>query len=163
VPAESESSEPLDIVYTVNDHFGPALFAERQTANRAAQIWRAVMRSTTWGEFKKTMPVDLWKDVVDSLDEAVPSDDAPFSSDDVPGWGDDGYYPGPWPPEAVLDWFPEDLIDKYGGDVQANPNGANLYLPAENAEKVAAELRARGHRVEESIDDLPEWISYVYG
>ena len=40
------------------------------------------------------------------------------------------------------------------------PNGLELYLPAEGAEKIALELRARGHLVEESIDDLPEWISY---
>jgi hypothetical protein len=163
VPTDADASDGLDIVYTVSDQSNYALFAERDTAKRAAQIWRAVMRSTTWGEFKKTMPVDLWEDVVEPLGEDVPSDNAPFSSDDVPGWGNDGYYPGPWLPEAAVDWFPEDLIDKYGVAVLATPNGLELWVPTEAADQVAAELRARGHTVEKSIDDLPEWISYVYG
>jgi hypothetical protein len=162
VPVDSESSVDLDIVYTDSAPFLGALFSERETAKRAAQIWRAVTQSTTWGEFRKTMPADIWKEVVDLLDEDAPSDDTPISPDDVPGWGGDGYYLGPWPPEAVIDWFPEDLIDKYGGSITPNPNGANLELPVESADQIAADLRARGHTVEKSIDDLPEWISYAY-
>jgi hypothetical protein len=155
-------SGPLDIVYTLNDYFG-CLFAERETANMAAWIWCAVMESKTWGEARKAMPEDIWRDVIEPYGEDLPSDDTPFSPDDLPGWGNDGYYPGPWPPEDVLDWFPEDLIDKYGGEVEPNPNGVQLFLPGEAADQIAEELRARGHRVEKSIDgDLPDWISYVY-
>jgi len=65
--------------------------------------------------------------------------------------------------DAAVDWFPKDVIDKYGGEIQLTPNGYHLYLPGENADRIAAELRARGHSVEESNDDLPAFISYTYG
>jgi hypothetical protein len=54
-------------------------------------------------------------------------------------------------------------MDRYGCEAQPNPNGMNLYIPAESAEAIADELRARGHHVAESIDDLPDWIVHVYG
>lgn len=79
------------------------------------------------------------------------------------GWGADGWYLGPWLPEEEVEWFPEDLIDKYGGDVDwANPNYDNLSLPGDAADDIADELRTRGHRVEKTLTgDLPDWLSYL--
>ena len=80
----------------------------------------------------------------------------------MPGWGDDGWYIGPWPPEDVLDWFPDDLTDKYDGEFLPNPNGANLFLPAEAGDQIAEELRARGHRVEKTpTGDLADWVAFL--
>jgi len=40
----------------------------------------------------------------------------------------------------------------------------NLFLPAEAADAIADELRARGHRVKKTpTGDLPDWGRYVYG
>ncbi len=157
----SDSSGALDIVYTVDSPFG-ALFAERDIARRTADTWRAVEESTTWGEFRTTMPAGEWKEVVELLDNDVPDDDTPFSSGAVPGWGDDGWYIGPWPPQDVLDWFPDDLIDKYEGDFLPNPNGENLFLRAEAGDQIAEELRARGHRVEKTpTGDLADWVAFL--
>jgi hypothetical protein len=60
-----------------------------------------------------------------------------------------------------VEWFPEDLIDKYGGEVDwANPNYDNLFLPGDAADEIADELRVRGHRVEKTLTgDLPYWLS----
>jgi len=73
--------------------------------------------------------------VIDLLGEDLPAEDTPFSSDDAPGWEGDGDFLGPWPPQAVLKWFPEDLIDEYGGKVEPNPNGENLELPADAGDR----------------------------
>ena len=66
---------------------------------------------------------------------------------------------------AELRWFPQDLIDKYGGEVDwANANYDNLSLPDDAADDIADELRARGHRVDETLsEDLNYWLSSAYG
>lgn len=161
--AESELTPGLDLVYTPSDYFG-VLFAERALARRVAQVWRAVQESTFWREFRTAMPADDWEQVVDRREGDIPPDDAPFTPDDV-GWGGDGWYLGPWPPEEEVEWFPEGLIDKYGGEVDwGNPNYDNLFLPGEAADEIADDLRTLGHQVEKSLTgDLPYWLSSAYG
>ena len=155
-------SEPLDIVYTPHWYFG-VLFAERALAKRVAQTARAVNESTTWGEFRTAMPAEDWAELVEQGDD-IPADDTPFSVAAF-GWGDDGRYTGPWPPDESLKWFPEDLIEKYDGEVEGTgPWYDHLFLPAEAADAIADELRARGHRVEKTLTgDLFDWGRYVYG
>ena len=54
-----------------------------------------------------------------------------------------------------LEWFPEDLIVKYGGEVgETVHNGPALDLPGDKAEEIAADLRAMGHRVERTDLDI---------
>jgi len=152
----------LDIVYAPNSYFG-VIFAERALAKRVAQIARAMNESTTWGEFRKAMPVEDWEEVVRR--RKIPADDdTPFSPEAF-GWGNDGWIIGPWPPEETLKWFPEDLIERYDGEVdQSGDCYDHLFLPAEAADAIAEELRARGHRVEKTLTgDLPDWDRYVYG
>lgn len=76
-------------------------------------------------------------------------------------WGDDGWYLRPWLPEEEVKWFPEDLIDKYEGEIDCgNPNYDQLFLPGEAADEIAEELRTRGHQVEKTFDgDLNYWLS----
>jgi hypothetical protein len=156
---ESEVSPGLDLVYTPSDYFG-VVFAERDVARRTAQIWRAVQESTTWGEFRAAMPAAEWQQVVDQREGDIPPDGTSFTPNDV-AWGVDGWYLGPWLPEEEVEWFPEDLIDKYGGEVDwGNPNFDNLFLPGEAADEIANELRTRGHHVEKTLTgDLSYWLS----
>jgi hypothetical protein len=114
------------------------------------------MPATDWEQL-----VELWDGWYES-DVPIPPDDTPFTPDDV-GWGDDGYYLiSPWLPEVEREWFPEDLIDKYGGEVEwANANYDQLFLPGEAADDIAEELRARGHQVEKTINgDLNYWLEW---
>ena len=73
----------------------------------------------------------MWDEVVERLEGDVPDDDTPFTSDDAPGLEGDGYFLGPWAPEDALEWFPEYLIEQYDGDIEPNPDGENLFLPAD--------------------------------
>lgn len=152
----------MDIVYTPDCYFG-VLFAERDVARRAAELWRAVAESTTWGEFRRRIHPDDWAEIAEQLDDRerdLPPEDAPFSADDLPVWGDDGWYVGLWPPEESVRWFPQALLDRYDGHTDSdNPNRDQLFLPSEYAEEIAEELRAGGHRVEKTVTgDLPEWL-----
>jgi len=157
---ESQSSvKALDIVYTFTDLFGEALFARREVARRAAQICRAVKLSTTWAEFRKAMPAKELQEIEEGLDEVAP-DDAAFSPDQI-GWGDDGWYPGPWPPGDVFKWLDAELWQKYGCECRPNPDGEDLYIPPGSAKKIIRALRAQGHHVAKSTNDLPDWISLI--
>ena len=74
----------MDIVYRVGgDGYQCALFAERSSAERVAQIPTALRESTTWGEFRANLPADEWEDVLqDCFDEDdAPPNDAPLEAD----------------------------------------------------------------------------------
>ena len=157
---ESQSSvKALDIVYTFTNLFGEALFARREVARRAAQICRAVKLSKIWAEFRKAMPAKELQEIEENRDDVAP-DDAPFSPDQI-GWGDDGWYPGPWPPGDVFKWLDAELWQKYGCEFRPNPDGEDLYIPPGSAKKIIRALRAQGHHVAKSTNDLPDWISLI--
>ncbi|WP_156628638.1 hypothetical protein [Mycobacterium sp. 1274756.6] len=149
----------MDLVYHVHrDHNGPiVVFAERGRAEYIWSIHRAINESETWGQFRAALPTGEWESHFlphfEDWEEEVPADDEPFNSGDVPGY-DDGDYPG-WPAQEQLDWFPKQLIEKYAGR-KANSvhSGEFLELPGERADEIAAELRAMGHTVERTDQDL---------
>jgi hypothetical protein len=152
LPEDSDSPRGLDIVYVVDDGWGSALFAERDAAKVAAEKCRAMTNSTTWGEFRQAWPDDDFEWCADRFEDDPP-DDAKFSRKDLPGLGE-GFPEDPWLPDVVVDWFPEDLIEKYGGKERFTDGGSDLFLPAKHAHEIATDLHARGNVVEESVDDL---------
>lgn len=154
--SEPDCPSGLDIVYAIDSPgFCGVLFAERATAKFAADKCRAVTGSSTWGEFRRAWPDDYFN----KNREDDPPEEAPFLRADLPDLGE-GFDEEPWPPDAVVSWFPIDLIEKYAGKVRYTPEGSDLFLPAEKADEIAADLRAGGNDVEKSVDDLPAWIAY---
>lgn len=144
----------MDIVYRVGgDGYQCALFAERASAERVAQALSALRESKTWGEFRDRLPFGEWERELEYRFEEVPGDDAPFHRDMVPGYAD-GDYPE-WLRRSALEWFPPDLIEKYAVPIEFSVfNGEALEIPANKADKIAAELRAMGHRVERTDRDI---------
>jgi hypothetical protein len=144
----------MDIVYRVGgDGFDSVLFADRASAEYVAQIRNALYQSKTWGDFRRSLPGGEWEEnLADRFDE-IPPDDEHFVADAVPGHAD-GDYPE-WLRQSQLDWFPEDLIEKYGGEVSTTVlNGPVLDLPADKADQIADDLRAVGHTVEHTDLDI---------
>lgn len=141
----------MDIVYRIGaEGPGTVVFAERWRAEYVDQIWKALLNSSTWGELRRNLPTGEWEyhfqDYFEDHEEDVPADDEPFDAECAPGRAD-GDYP-PWLAQEQLDWFPKDLITKYGGDVYSSVlNGEALELSADKAEQIAADLRAMGHSV----------------
>lgn len=124
------------------------VFAERNRAERVSQIKTALENSSTWGELRSALPEGEWEDhfQVDCGGDDEPLDQDAFCAyDDVPSYAD-GDYPE-WLRQVQLEWFPKDLIDKYGGQVTSTARGPVLDLPGDMAEQIADELRARGHTV----------------
>jgi len=142
----------MDIVYRVGgDGFDSVLFASRASAEYVAQIRKALYQSTTWGDFRAHLPEGEWENLAWKLED--PPNDKPFRADDISGHAD-GDYPE-WLRQSQLDWFPDDLIEKYDGEVALTTlNGWALDLPAARAEEIADDLRALGHSVEETDLDI---------
>jgi hypothetical protein len=138
----------VDIVYRIDGE--TVVFADHGRAEYVAHIWEALEESKTWGELRRNLPEGEWEcrfvDYFDGREEEVPADDELFQATDAPGH-EDGDYP-PWLAQEQLDWFPAELIEKYGGDVGPSVhNGEFLELPADKAEQIAEDLRAMGHTV----------------
>lgn len=141
------------------------MFAERDRAVRVAQIRHAIEESSTWGEFRRGLPAGEWEDRIqvyfDAAEEEPPVDDAPFTSDDVLGYGE-GDYPE-WLLQVQLEWFPKELIEKYGGNVgDTVHNGPPLDLPADKADAIAEDLRALGHTLERRVADYAGSYCHVF-
>jgi hypothetical protein len=118
-------------------------------------MWPAFTRhcreSKTWGDLRRNLPDGEWEDsfqvYFEDREEEIPADDELFDAEDAPGYAE-GDYPA-WLAQEQLDWFPKELIEKYGGDVGNSVlNGEFLELPADKAEQIADDLRAMGHAVE---------------
>lgn len=145
----------MDIVYRVGgDGYDGVLFAKRESAERVAQIRGALFSSTTWSDLRRSLPEGEWEDHFETFfHEWEQSDDGLFDPDCAPGV-EDGDYPE-WLLRSMLDWFPAELIQKYGGSLRRTTlNGDALELPADKAEEIAAELRAMGHSVEQTDLDI---------
>jgi len=143
----------MEILYRVGgDGYEGVLFARKQDAEDVAQIRKALENSKTWGEFRANLPSGEWEQNLELCFVDFPADDKAFDTDDVPGYVD-GDYPQ-WLKRTQLDWFPDDLIEKYGDRQTSVLNGEMLDLPASKAEEIAVELRAMGHSVEKTDLDI---------
>ena len=136
------------------DGFEGVLFAERDEAEYIAAIRAAMRESKTWGEFRAKLPDGEWENYFQEYFEGSGTTyEQSFSHDCAPGAAD-GDYPK-WLLQAQLEWFPEELIEKYGGSLRRTIlNGDALELPADKAKEMAADLRAMGHEVEETDLDI---------
>jgi len=119
-----------------------------------SQLYDA-LRSNTWAEFRVSLPEGGWEEFVEKFgDNDDPVDDFPTGSEPFDGDYMQTGYPE-WLANTEIQWFPEDLIKKYGGSVEHSmASDDSLYLPAEKAEEIAHDLRALGHSVEPSPVDL---------
>lgn len=156
-------SDP-DIVYVPTCFFG-VLFADVADARHFGQIARAVRDSKTWGQFKEALPRAVFEEIeerYENREEELPPPDAPFPGDFV--YGEDGYFVGGWPGEAVSSWFPQDVADQYGCYVEYTSETDNFIVPREAADDIANALRARGFAVEKTLTgDLADWLDLVMG
>ena len=142
----------MDILYATNEAIGNRLvFAPREWAESVARIHQALQTATTWGEFKEALTDDEFEDVLDrnELDDDDIDLATPFDAEsDAPGYAD-GDYPD-WLQQRGLEWFPKELIAKFGEPGLSMINGEFLDLPPNRADEIAEDLRAIGHTVTRS-------------
>jgi hypothetical protein len=148
----------MDLVYSVDDEGWNVVFAEYDKAMYVDQLYDA-LGSRTWGDFRASLPEGGWEEFLGKFGGEYDADDNlvnnfPTGSEPFVGDYRQTCYPE-WLANTELDWFPKDLIEKYGGCVEHSmASDDSLYLPAEKAEEIAADLRARGHTVEPSPVNL---------
>lgn len=142
----------MKILYAVSET-DAAVFAERSMAESVGRTRQAISESATWGELRKALDDEAAAELSVMLSDSdiVRTDDETLDADDIPGYAD-GDYPT-WLQQVMLDWFPSDLIDRYGARSNSVLNGEFIDIPGDCAEEVAEELRQRGHTVERT--DLP--------
>ena len=145
---------PTDLVYGIGPSGEDVIYADRETALYVAELYEALM-SRTWGDFRDAAPPGAWEEFMEKRgcdydNDGNPIDDFPTGAEPFGAYIETGY--PEWLAASMLSWFPQDLIDKYGGSV-ASPSfdGAfSLVLPSEVAEDIAVDLRTRGCTVEPS-------------
>ena len=109
----------------------------------------AQLTANTWGELRARVPANLAREVAEMRAGAEdgdppPSDDERYDPQDIFGWGD-GDYPD-WPQQRMLDFLPDDLIERYGAEETSVHNGEFFELPVEHLDALAKDLEERGYR-----------------
>ena len=143
------------LLYRLVPHNGGAVFAEEDRAMQIAQINLALRASTTWGDFRQSMPPYEYQRIVEMIDfdndeQTEPDPDEQFDG----GWlTEEGDYPDWLQPEMDL-VIPDDILKAYGRLETTFLNGSYWHIPEENMEPMAEALRVRGY-IAERAQDLP--------
>ena len=148
----------MDLVYKVDDENGNVVFAAREKALHVAQTYNALENSKSWAEFRAQLPRGGWEEFLvrraDRDDDDNPVDNFPTGCEPFDATIIETGHPE-WLANTAISWFPTDLIKKYNGKVEHSPaSDDSLYLPADKAQEIAADLRVLGHAVEPSPVDL---------
>ena len=160
------SSQRPILYFRQSPHMGTLVFAPPKRAELIDQLHRAIEESTTWGEFRRRVPKDEYKELFADVfstdpeeleeDEELrePGDREEFSCDVVPGYSD-GDYP-PWVAAEMERYLPDSVIETYGKTDDSMVNGSFLAIDAANREKVLEALKSEGFEVVER-EDLQFW------
>ena len=165
--ANSAPSGQRPILYfRQTPHMGTLVFAPPERAELVDCLHHAIEESITWGEFRRRMPKDEYKELFadvfstdpDELevDEGArePGDKEAFSCEAVPGYSD-GDYP-PWVATEMDRYLPDSVIEAYGRKDDSVLNGSFLSVDAVHREKMIEALKSEGFEVIER-EDLDFW------
>lgn len=143
-----QASRGTELVYG-NYRGDELVFIPKQQAVELAQLRQALESAATWGEFKQMAPAHLYQEValmVSDYDEEagqLPQDADPFDADSIPGYGDRDW--PTWAAQAMLEWVPQDVQDRFGSAAGTTLSGDYLYLPEEKADEIAQAMQEHGY------------------
>jgi hypothetical protein len=147
----SDRQRPERIVYGITSD-GTARLMDRDTATYLAALFAA----RTWGDLRRDLPDTAAEAEAHSytdLGEDPPADSDPFDLAALPGYEDGD---GPvWPAQELLDWLPDELLERYVYEQESVFNGSFGEIDEDDLEPLAAALRERGYTVEHD-DELIE-------
>jgi hypothetical protein len=124
------------------------VFVKEKKAKRLASVHIAIGTAKTWGTFRRKMPAEDLRYVVDRLqerEEPLPRKRDKFGFGLLPSAYFDGDWPG-WPEQMMLDWMPEEIVEKYGQAPCSVLNGHYLVLRMSDAEEILKALERDGFR-----------------
>jgi hypothetical protein len=116
---------------------------------RRAREIQTILSARTWGELRHGLDSTAFADVVSRRgdgeeDDSVPGDDTSFDPSPLFGW-DDGDFPE-WPQQRMLDWLPEDLLDRYVEVGDTAFSGEYVHIDGGRVEDLAYDLVRRGFK-----------------
>jgi hypothetical protein len=113
---------------------------------RYADQLRIQLEAKTWGELRAGLPVDVVEEMLEGRPGAAgtdsPPDDAPYAPEQMFGW-DDADFPD-WPQQRMLDWVPEDLLERHIGANTSVLNGDYADATLDDVEALVRDLEALG-------------------
>ena len=135
------------------------VFAPPGRARYISRIWKAINSSDTWGQFQKAMPVGEGSDIIEGIkshmyvtlrpdgadEDDWPKGNEPFDLAMVPGVTD-GMYP-PWLQQEMLDFIPDELIQRFCASGDTWHDGDFCNVPMENLDAFCAALTEFGFEV----------------
>jgi hypothetical protein len=136
------------LLYRLVPHNRGAVFATEDRARLIAQIHEALSSARTWGEFRRLMPNQEYRNIrreFDEQGEPRPRLDEAFSAEQVGGFSD-GDYP-PWLQTEMGGTIPRDILERFGTRQSAFLNGDYWHIPQGQMEPMADALRQRGFEV----------------
>ena len=149
-----ESDMIRKLVYTLNPRDDSVVFATPDRAQLVDRINRAIAGSTTWVEFRKSMPRAEYSSIVQAYDvagEPRPKGSDAFSASQLPGF-DEGDYP-PWLQAEMDQVLPRSFFDRYAVRSHGMTSGSLWTIPKANLADALEALRLRGYQVDEAAHE----------
>jgi hypothetical protein len=131
------------IVYGRHPGGSSLVFIPLRKAKKSAALWRAVKGSATWGEFRRQIPREEYRELLRCMNDVPFADffaelrtekkitraearleyaQLPFEErnplDDDPFHGDEGIFTDSWPPDPeaeMSDWLPREIVAEMVG------------------------------------------------
>ena len=145
------------LLYTVSEANGGLVFATPERAKFVSRIHKAIENSTTWAEFRKTMPRAEYAEVFRCVEgnlERRPRGGDPFRPEHVPGYID-GDYP-PWLQQEMDAFIPHQVVERFGNGERTFLNGDYTHLDPADLTAIKELLNSHGYLVKDG-SHLPSW------
>lgn len=144
-------------------------FLKEPHARDALACWVAFNTARTWREFWEKLPTRYhWRlnypestdPEYDDPDNTYPTDETPFDRARL-SRDTEGEFPPLAHTEAAAAWMPEEIVERYGENLQSLLSGDWVLYPPEHAEAVADELKRRGYEVRHDPDLIKYTCSHL--
>jgi hypothetical protein len=118
------------------------VFIPVDDAEELANVHHALNVSTTWGEFRTSVPSDVYDEVLELIWGDEPDGGAPFSACDIPAVSD-GDWPA-WPAQEMLRWVPNEIQEQFGRVESSMHNGEFLTFDIRRQAQIVAAFERNG-------------------
>ena len=139
--------EDNNLVYS--DHGLGLIFMPEKRAQEVANIWKALMESKTWGEFRSRVAKNKHRDLAERLMSGFEevADEERFTPNELVSYED----PVCHPEIEMHTWMPEDIREKFGKSMHytscdgCHPREAFLELDRNQLDEILRVLEKQGY------------------
>ena len=120
------------------------VFIPAERATELAAIHFAIAKATTWHRFVEMIPVHVWSQLLQDLEDndSTPDLDSKFDAGML--GVEDGDWPD-WPEQEMMEWLPPEAVASYATVHQSVINGPFLSIDPTLLADVVEALESAGH------------------